>query len=114
MFIRLWRCCLMPAAAHQFDFFANTELLDFYRQQAGCLGMSVFCRDSVVMLFSYWQELEDAMQMELSPLHTKLVDRLRTQGWVLSAEPAEWVQLSGGFVCPQAISVWQRAHQISD
>lgn len=112
MYIRLWRSCLMPEAGPQFDYFANTELLAFFQQQAGCLGMSFFYRDSVVMLFSYWQNLTDAAQMEQSQHYTELMDKIRQQGWLLSAEPAEWVQLSGGFVSASAAEQWQSAHQL--
>lgn len=110
MHILQWRCCLRPGAEQQFDYFANTELLHVYRQQPGCLGVSLLCRDSEVMLLSYWQDRADPVRMQQSACYLALLDWMWQQEWLLSTVPAQSLLLSGGFLSARAATDWQSAH----
>lgn len=101
MNILLWQAAVLPGQEQELEFFANTGLLQFFQQQQGCLGVSFLQQGQQFQCVSYWHQQQDAQQMLTSPAYQQLM-LLLLQRYLVTAMPAGFAQIQGGFLSRQA------------
>lgn len=101
MNILLWQAAVLPGQDEDLEAFANTRLLQFFQQQRGCLGVSFLQQGQQFQCLSYWHQRQEAQRMLTSPAYQQLMVLL-LQRYLITAMPAGFAQIQGGFLSRQA------------
>lgn len=109
MKILLWQAAILPGQQAEFEAYANTRVLQFFKQQRGCLGVSFFQHGHQLQFVSYWHNNKAAQQMLDSAAYQQLQALLRRQYFV-AANPIEYGEIQGGFFTEQALSQLASTH----
>lgn len=103
MNILLWRASVQLNKAQELEQFLNTTMLQLFKQYSGCNGVTFLQYGAQLQCLSYWQNKVDAQQLFQSDTFKNLT-LLMLQHWIVAAEPAEFIDIQGGFITNEALT----------
>lgn len=112
MKILLWQASILPDMQLALEQFANTSVLQFFKQQKGCMGISFLQNGHQLQCLSYWQSYRDAQNMLQSYNYQQLLTMMLKR-WIVACNPAEYVEIQGGFITEQALQKISDKHDFA-